>query len=340
MAVVAHSGKNLGGGLSELRKVLAEAGHKNPIWYEVPKSSGARKAVHRAVKKGAKLIFVWGGDGMVQRCVDALAGSRKVAMAILPAGTANLLATNVGIPKDIAQAVHIGLVGTRRKIDVGTMNGERFAVMAGVGFDAIMMHGVDGAKKRRFGRLAYIRSGVDAMQANRVRMAIRVDGAVWFKGKASAAVIGNVGTVTGGLVLFPAASPSDGVLEVGVVTANSTWQWIRVFSRIARGHLDRSPFIEMTHGKEIVIELARKVRYELDGGARPPAKRLEIRVRAGAITLCVPADEAVKRPVPFRARASDRRRASSRASRPIPPSIVPSAVDVNRTGPRRDAQPN
>ena len=61
---------------------------------------------------GADLVFVWGGDGMVQRCVDALAGT-EATVAILPAGTANLLATNLGIPKDIAEAVRIGLHGAR-----------------------------------------------------------------------------------------------------------------------------------------------------------------------------------------------------------------------------------
>src|SRR5512138_867856 len=111
VAVVAHSGKKLGGGLSELRRVLAQAGHPKPIWYEIPGSRKARKAVRRAVKKGARLIFVWGGDGMVQRCIDALAGHEEVELAILPAGTANLFATNLGIPKEIGKAVQVGLHG-------------------------------------------------------------------------------------------------------------------------------------------------------------------------------------------------------------------------------------
>jgi diacylglycerol kinase (ATP) len=323
VAVVAHSGKTLGGGLSELREVLGAAGYGKPIWYEVPKSRKAPKAVRRAVKKGAKLIFVWGGDGMVQHCIDALAGFKQVEMAILPAGTANLLATNLGIPKDIAKAVRIGLRGIRRKLDVGIMNGERFAVMAGTGFDAIMMRGADGAKKRQLGRLAYIRSGVKAMQAKRVRMTVRVDGEIWFKGKASALLIGNVGTVTGGLVVFPDASPCDGMLEVGVVTASSTWQWIRVFSRVARGHLDRSRFIEMTRGKKIVIEIGRKVPYELDGGVRPSKKRLKARVEAGAISLCVPTTRAVARPSRARARVRRPRRATTTAARPLPPAVNP-----------------
>src|ERR1700680_4453912 len=108
VGVIVHSGKTFGGGLDELRRILAENGHDQPIWYEVEKSSKARKAVRRAVDKGATLLFVWGGDGMVQHCIDAIR-SLHVAVAILPAGTGNLLATDLGIPKDIQKAVHIGL---------------------------------------------------------------------------------------------------------------------------------------------------------------------------------------------------------------------------------------
>jgi diacylglycerol kinase (ATP) len=91
VAVIAHAGKSFGGGLPELRSVLERAGVADPIWYEVAKSKYAPKCVRRAVKKGADLIFVWGGDGMVQRCIDAV-GEDDVPLAILPAGTGNLLA--------------------------------------------------------------------------------------------------------------------------------------------------------------------------------------------------------------------------------------------------------
>ncbi len=289
VAVVAHSGKKLGGGLTELRRVLARAGHTKPIWFEVPKSRKAPKAVRRALKKGARLIFVWGGDGMVQRCIDALAGHKKADLAILPAGTANLFATNLGIPKQIGRAVQIGLDGARRRLDVGVVNGERFAVMAGAGFDAIVMRNVDSTRKKRLGRLAYFRSGLQAMRAQAVGMTVRVDGTTWFKGKASAVLVGNIGTVTGGFKVFPDASDGDGMLEVGVVTAHSVWQWVRVLSGVARGRPERSPFVEMTRGKKIVVRLSRRVAYELDGGVRPPTKRLKIRVAAGALHVRGPA---------------------------------------------------
>src|SRR5437879_2135368 len=71
VAVVAHSGKTLGGGLRELRETLVAAGIDDPIWFEVPKSKMAPKRVQLALDHGADLVFVWGGDGIVQRCIDA-----------------------------------------------------------------------------------------------------------------------------------------------------------------------------------------------------------------------------------------------------------------------------
>ena len=138
VAVIAHSGKTVGGGLSELRRVLETEGIDDPLWCEVPKSRKAPPQVRRALDEGCELVFAWGGDGMVQRCIDVLAGS-KASLAIIPAGTANLFATNLGVPKDIEEAVAIGLRGERRKLDVGRFNGERFGVMAGAGFDAAMI---------------------------------------------------------------------------------------------------------------------------------------------------------------------------------------------------------
>ncbi|MFL6181022.1 MAG: diacylglycerol/lipid kinase family protein, partial [Actinomycetes bacterium] len=118
VAVVAHRKKTLGGGLLELRRTLARYGVTDPLWYEVPKSKKAPKAVRRAVDEGAERVLVWGGDGMVQRALDVLAGS-GVPMAVLPAGTGNLFARNLGIPIDLDKAVRVGLGGSVSSVDVG-----------------------------------------------------------------------------------------------------------------------------------------------------------------------------------------------------------------------------
>src|SRR3954447_3857903 len=87
VAVIAHAGKSMPGGLPALRDCLAAQGLTGVHWYEVDKSKRVPKQIRRAREAGADLFFVWGGDGMVQRCIDALDGARAT-VAILPAGTA------------------------------------------------------------------------------------------------------------------------------------------------------------------------------------------------------------------------------------------------------------
>ena len=107
---------------------------------------------------------MWGGDGTVQRAIDAVAG-KPVSLAILPAGTANLLATNLGLPDDLEACVRIGLHGARRGLDVGKVNGEHFAVMAGAGLDAMMIRAADAGLKDRVGRIAYVWTGAKNVHA-------------------------------------------------------------------------------------------------------------------------------------------------------------------------------
>ena len=84
IAVVAHTGKSLGGGLQELRSELEARGVVEPRWFEVQKSRLAPKRVEKALDEGVDLVIAWGGDGMVQRCIDVLAGT-DVPLAIVPA---------------------------------------------------------------------------------------------------------------------------------------------------------------------------------------------------------------------------------------------------------------
>jgi YegS/Rv2252/BmrU family lipid kinase len=290
VAVVAHAGKTLGGGLSELRRVLGDAGVGDPIWYEVPKSKYAPKCVQRALGDGADLLLVWGGDGMVQRSIDAI-GEAPVPLAILPAGTGNLLARNLGIPIDLEAAVDVALHGARRTIDVGRVNGERFAVMAGTGLDALMIRDADRALKGRFGRAAYVWTGAKHLRLRPFRAEIDVDGTRWFDGATGCILVGNVAKVFGGIEAFDDASPDDGRLELGVVTAKGIAQWTRTLVRTAADSADRSKFVRTTKARKIRVKLDRKMPYELDGGDEKPVDRLKFRVEPAAITVCVPERE-------------------------------------------------
>jgi diacylglycerol kinase (ATP) len=290
VAVVAHGKKTFGGGLAALRAALAEAGVAEPLWHEVDKGKKAAAKVRDCVEAGAEVVIVWGGDGTVRAAIDALvaARARKVALAIAPAGTANSLASNLGISRDVEAVVELALRGRRRRIDVGMMNGEPFAVMAGAGFDGLMIRDANRKLKRKLGRAAYFWTGLKNLGARATRARVDLDGRRWFRGPATCVLVGNVGGLLAGIRPFPNAEPDDGLLDVGVVQAESRWEWIKVLARARAGTAEGSPLVSTARARKIDVRLDAKRPFEIDGADRPPAKRFELRVKRRAVTVCVP----------------------------------------------------
>jgi len=160
--------------------------------------------------------------------------------------------------------------------------------MAGVGFDALMMKDADSGLKDRFGRLAYLWTGARATQMKAPKMTVKVDGTVWFKGRATCLLLGNMGTLAGGLTAFPDARPDDGFLEIGVVTARGTVQWVRMLSRLATGHADRSPLARMTRGRKVDVNSPGQPLTSSTAALDPPSGPCMRTVEPGAIVVCVP----------------------------------------------------
>jgi diacylglycerol kinase (ATP) len=287
VAVIAHRGKTLGGGLGELRRLIDAEHAGEVVWYEVSTSRKAPRKVSKALARGCDLIVVWGGDGMVQRCADVLAGT-PATMAIIPAGTANMFARHLGIPRDLAEAVRIGFRGRCRHLDLGWINGEHFTVMAGIGFDAYMIGGARGRLKNRLGRVGYVWSGLRNLNRRRTHAKVKIDGRKWFSGRASCVLVGNLGTVFGTVEVLDDARTDDGWLNVGVSTARGAVQWTRAMARAFAGTTDRSPFIQTARAKRISIKLSTPSTYELDGGVRKPTTRLRVRVVPAGLTVRIP----------------------------------------------------
>jgi len=295
IGVIAHRDKTLGGGLGELRDLLEGAGYTTPPWHEVSKSKHSPDGLRKMIDDGVDRVLVWGGDGMVRRSIDTIVGDGldHVSLGILPAGTANLLAKNLEIPIDLEAAVDIALHGEARAIDVGKMNGEHFAVMAGTGVDAMMIKDADDNElKDKLGRVGYVRASIRSTKMEPIKVRIELDGRKWFSGDATCVLMGNVGTILGGIKAFDNASPTDGRLDIGVVQAKSRSDWLRVAARGVTGRVDKSPFVEMASAEKITIELKKKTVWEVDGGDQTPAKKFKIRCVPNAIRICQPSGEA------------------------------------------------
>ncbi len=178
-----------------------------------------RKRARRAVKAQGDVVVAVGGDGAVSQVVQALAGT-EVDLGIVPMGTGNLLAGNLGIPRPRDKAIDVVLSGGRRRIDLGQVTIDRkrraFAVACGIGFDAVVMRSTGKRGKRRWGKLAYLASAIkNHGRVRNVSHEITIDG-VRSTTEATQVFIANFGGM--GLPIEPRLGihPDDGALDVMV----------------------------------------------------------------------------------------------------------------------------
>lgn len=264
---------------TDLRGALGDDAELVPTTEEDPGPGQTRAAVDG----GSEIVVACGGDGTVRACLDPLAFT-DTALAIVPLGTGNLLATNLGIPPGLDAAAGVGR-GGRRRIDLGRVNGEAFAVMAGSGFDALMIRDANETLKSKVGTAAYVLSGARNLKSGLVHTTITVDGSVWFSGRTTMVLVGNFGEISGGLEVFPDARPDDGVLDIAVMWASNLREWASVAWRLVRRRPQRLELVRRLQGTHIVVEHDEARPYELDGEAREPTKRLEFSVEPGAIAI-------------------------------------------------------
>lgn len=280
---------------------LADAGWPAPEWIETTPDSPGIEQARQAAADGFDVVFACGGDGTVRACVEGLAGT-STALAILPAGTGNLLATNLGVPQDPTAGVRLVLERGRRRIDVGVAAptdedddgsapfSSAFAVMAGMGFDAAMLDDADKRLKSALGPVAYVLSALKHLSDRSMRLEIVLDDRPPLRRRARSVVVANVGRLQAGVLLLEQASPDDGQLDVAVLAPRSLLHWLRLAWGVVRRH-EHVPHLEAHRASRVVVRADREHPRELDGDVIDPARVLSITVHRRALELCVPQPE-------------------------------------------------
>jgi len=272
---------------------MTRAGWDEPLWMETTQEDTGEGMAREAVAAGVDVVFAGGGDGTVMACVTALAGS-GVPMGVLPMGTGNLLARNLGLPLEMPEAIRVGLDGDDRHVDVGTFvvggredQGRRFVVMAGIGFDAAMMADAPEGLKARLGWPAYIVSGLKHLRDRGVEVEIRIDDGPVLRRTVRAVIVGNVGRLQGGVVLFPDAVPDDGRLDVAVLAPRTLLDWGRVIARLALRRRTNDGRLVHLQGKRIEVRARVDLPVELDGDPLDEASGVVVEVEPGALVVRV-----------------------------------------------------
>jgi len=285
VAVVANTMKLPKGDAGKLKQALREAGLDPTTWIAIEKGSAATKAAAKALDRGADVVLVCGGDGTVRAASQALVGT-DAALAVFPTGTANLFASAMNFPDDPVELVDLVRGGERRTIDTGTCNGLTFNIMAGTGFDAAMIDAADDDKER-LGMVAYLRAGVkQAREREAFETRVKIDDERVFEGSASCVLVGNIGTLKGGVEAFPDASPSDGVLDVAVMTSTGLKEWAGLMVSAVRGRQNLSGHAQLWTGRSISVRTESKHRFELDGGVKGTSKKFKFEVVPRSLILC------------------------------------------------------
>jgi YegS/Rv2252/BmrU family lipid kinase len=269
-----------------VNKGMAEHGWAAPDWLETRTDDTGERLANQAARSGADLVIASGGDGTVTACAAGVAGS-GVPLGVLPAGTGNLFARNLGVPFDTVGALSVALTGDERRVDVGVANGRPFIVMAGIGFDAEMLAGTSETLKGRAGAVAYLLSGLSHLWDRPTRVLLRADGGPPVRRWASGVIVGNVGTLQGNVRLLPDARPDDGVLDAAVLTAWGLIGWLGLLADVLLLR-HRTARLTRLACRELLVVTWRARTWEVDGEVIGPARRLRVGVRPGALLVRVP----------------------------------------------------
>jgi diacylglycerol kinase family enzyme len=246
-------------------------------------------ATRRAVMDGARLVFAVGGDGTVRACAQALAGS-QVPLAIVPRGTANLVATALGIPASLGAALDVGFGQHERHIDLAVADGTTFAAMAGIGLDAAVVGATAAALKGATGWLGYAATGVTQLVGARTGFQLRLDDGEAIHCHARCVVVGNVGLLPGGFVLLPEARPDDGLLDVGILAPAGPFGWPRVAWRVlTRSPHDDAP-LERHRARRIEITAEARLPRQADGELIGAANSLTVALAPAGLLVRVPGE--------------------------------------------------
>jgi YegS/Rv2252/BmrU family lipid kinase len=248
-------------------------------------------AASSAALDGIDLVVAVGGDGTVRGCAEGLART-GVPLAIVPHGTANLLARTLRIPGHpraalgVALAVTPGTGGVDRTIDLAVADEVPFTAMAGMGLDAAVVAGT--RLKHQFGWLAYAVSGAAHLTLPPSRFSIRLDGGAPVQRTARSVVVGNSGLLPGGFSLLPDARPDDGLLDVGVLAPHGPLGWPRLAARVlARSHHEDG-MLERFQARKVEISATAPLPREVDGELVAASHSLTVTVVPSALTVRMP----------------------------------------------------
>jgi diacylglycerol kinase (ATP) len=265
---------------------FAAAGLRGQVRLTERRGHACELAGH-ALDAGASLVIAWGGDGTINEIASTLVGS-ATPLGIVPAGSGNGFANDLGLAADPTRAIDTALHGRNRTIDAGEFDGRRFFNIAGTGFDAAVAERFNLREFGRRGMLPYVRiAALELLRYRGRRYRIGLDGEELLS-QALLIAFANGREYGNRIRLAPGARMDDGQLEAIVVDDRPTLSRVWSCRHIALGHIERTPGVIVRGVRSASIETDGEIVYHLDGEIGRARGRVEVRVLPAALVVRVP----------------------------------------------------
>jgi diacylglycerol kinase family enzyme len=298
----------------QVKTAQKAAGWRETRWIPTTVEDAGQGMTRAALEGGAAVVLAAGGDGTVRAVAEAL-GHSEVPMALIPSGTGNLLARNLNLSlTNHVESIGAAFAGIDRRIDLGktaitrqdgSVEEHAFLVMAGLGIDAKMIALTNPKLKKAVGWLAYVDAiGRSIPQLKPVKLRFSLDSAPKRSSSAHTVIVGNCGSLPGGLLLIPDAQPDDGILDIVVLKPAGPFGWLKVWNKVAweNGVLRKSALgrsiIDLTadvkdvlyfRGKSLKLDVEEPQDFQLDGDDFGIVTSVHSWVDPGALLVKVPA---------------------------------------------------
>ena len=255
-------------------------------WAETSEAGEAKAVAAMAAEHRVPLVFVCGGDGTLNEAVNGLAGS-ETAVSVIPSGTVNLWAREMGLLKKPAEAVRLAVQGVRRRIDLGRAGSRYFLSQVSFGVDAAVVQRVSHGMKGRLGAAAYALSAArQAMAYRGSRVTLSLDGETR-SARALMVVAGNTRIYAGLTKITPDAIVDDGQLDVCVYEGRGRWDTVRLATLTLLRRHQGSSRVQLKRVRHLKIASEKPFPAQLDGEALADSPA-EVSVAAGALWVMTP----------------------------------------------------
>ncbi|MDF1489925.1 diacylglycerol kinase family protein [Tessaracoccus caeni] len=276
-----------------LETALAENGWGPPIYLPTSPDDPGHAMARHAVRIGVDRVLIAGGDGTVRVALGELAGT-GVEAAIIPSGTANLLAQNLGIPFDLSRSLRLALRGEPRPLDLIKVTSperrgfvEYAGVLAGIGADAAVISNTNEELKRQIGTAAYVVAALNQVKTHPMDVLITVDDEHPIRRAASLVSVGNVADLQPGLTLIPGASTSDGILDLLIASPRNVGDVVEMIGGVLT-QSKNEPRIDRFTGRTVHVETAEPALCQIDGDVVGEFRHLDFHIVPGAVPLAQP----------------------------------------------------